>query len=282
VHGRLGLGTRSEDLLPGSDEGPDPPASLGDHAARDSRVTSSAREHWDREAEGYDRWREHGAWSAGERAAWAATLRRLLPRDGKAVLDVGAGTGFVSLAAARLGYRVTALDISADMLERLATVASREGLEISTVHAPATEPPTGPFDAVIERLTLPLLPDPEAAAAAWLAVAPAGRLVAFEAMWTGRDYTESLRRRARNAVHRLRRLPPEHAPYDPAFKAQLPLIDRPTPSTLVDVIHRAGWSEPGLERLRDVEWARLVALPPFDRLLGVTPEYVITAAAAPA
>jgi len=53
------------------------------------------RDYWDADAKTYDRWREHGAWSAGERAAWTAVLSRLLPA-GARVLDVGAGTGNVN------------------------------------------------------------------------------------------------------------------------------------------------------------------------------------------
>src|SRR5206468_6824667 len=37
------------------------------------------RRYWDEDAETYELWREHGAWSAGERAAWAAALRRYWP-----------------------------------------------------------------------------------------------------------------------------------------------------------------------------------------------------------
>jgi len=32
-----------------------------------------------------------------------------------------------------------------------------------------------------------------------------------------------------------------------------------------------------LERLRDVEWAQKMMLPPLERILGVTPEFAIVA-----
>lgn len=238
---------------------------------------SALRRYWDRDAATYDRWREHGAWSAAERATWAATLVGLLPPAGARLLDVGAGTGFLSLAAARLGYDVTALDISSSMLARLRENAASNGLHIETVCGPAHEPPDGPYDAVMERLALWTLPEPKRALAAWREVT-SGRLIVFEGVWSGCDYPEALRRRARRLLQRARRLEPEHhGPYPPDLQTRLPLLRDVSPSALIGAISTAGWSEPRLARLADVEWARLLALPPLERMLGVTPEYCVVA-----
>lgn len=232
---------------------------------------------WNEDAATYDLWREHGSWSGEERAAWTAALARVLPPPGAKLLDVGAGTGFLSVAAARLGYDVTALDISAGMLARLEATAAEEGLSIETVCAAAHDPPAGPFDAVVERLALWTLPDPTGALRAWRRVTN-GPLIAFEGDWGSRDYGERLRRRGRTMLRRFRRLTPEHhAPYPPELRGALPMIRDVSPGALIDVITTSGWDAVQLSRLRDVEWARLLALPPAERLLGVTPEYRIVA-----
>lgn len=59
----------------------------------------------------------------------------LAARRGDPVLDVGAGTGRVTLALARAGHRVVAIDLFDELLEVLRTRAG--GLEVSTVVADA-------------------------------------------------------------------------------------------------------------------------------------------------
>jgi ubiquinone/menaquinone biosynthesis C-methylase UbiE len=59
----------------------------------------------------------------GERATQPFAIQlldRLMPLDGLAMIDVAAGTGGLAVAAAERGVRVTATDISPDMVERSA------------------------------------------------------------------------------------------------------------------------------------------------------------------
>lgn len=235
------------------------------------------RRYWDADAATYDDSAQHHPQSPAVQAAWTAALARLLPPAPASVLDCGAGTGFLSLIAARLGHRVTALDVSELMLERLRRAAGAEDLEITVVVGPADEPPTG-FEAVVERHLLWTLPDPARALAAWRAAAPGGRLVLVESLWGSVDPVERVRSAAQRALRRLRRAAPHHhAEYPAALRAALPLGTGTPPDRLCRLVAEAGWANPRVERLRDVEWAERQELPLFERVVGVTPRVAVAA-----
>lgn len=237
------------------------------------------RRFWDADAATYDRSAAHHPTSALEQAAWSGVLARLLPPAPARVLDVGAGTGFLSLLAARLDHRVTAVDVSGEMLAQLRDKAQTEDLDLEIVEGPAEEPPTGPFDAVVERHVVWTLPDPAAALEAWRSVAPSGRLVLLESAWgSGGGATERLRERVHVAAGRLRGDPPEHhADYAPDLLAALPYANNFTPEQLVELVESTAWGPARLERLRDVDWAIAQARSAVERLLGVTPRYAVVA-----
>jgi ubiquinone/menaquinone biosynthesis C-methylase UbiE len=82
---------------------------------------------WDKIAPGYDRTNTPTQmWLANE------GLRRAGLQPGDRFLDVAAGSGALSIPAARLGARVLATDQSSVMLELLKQRAGREGLDIET------------------------------------------------------------------------------------------------------------------------------------------------------
>lgn len=238
------------------------------------------REYWDADASVYDSAPHHRPVDPGVRAAWAAALARQLPPPPARILDCGAGTGFLTLTAARLGHVVVALDISTQMLEYLRAKADAEGLRVETVVGGAERPPHGPFDVVMERHLLWTLGDPVGTLRSWLMVAPEGRLLLVEGLWGGADPVERLRSRVRDSVGRLlghRR--GHHAPYPTRLLPATPLSGGTTPSTAVRVVERAGWRRAGIERLTDVEWATRLTLPMPLRPIGVSPAFVVVASA---
>jgi ubiquinone/menaquinone biosynthesis C-methylase UbiE len=139
-------------------------------------------EAWDRIAEGYDR---YVAPREVELANEALALVHLKP--GERFLDVAAGTGGLSLPAARLGADVLATDWSAAMIERFNARARAEGLanaEGRVMGAHALELEADTFDVSGSQFGVMLVPDQERALREMVRVTkPGGRvlLIAYRA-----------------------------------------------------------------------------------------------------
>jgi ubiquinone/menaquinone biosynthesis C-methylase UbiE len=137
--------------------------------------------------------RQHGAWSSGDYAIVGTTLQivgeRLCEaldlRSGQAVLDVAAGNGNASLAAARRWCDVTSTDYVAALLERGRERAAAERLDIAfrEADAEALPFPDGQFDAVMSTFGVMFTPDQERAAAELLRVCRHGGKIGL-ANWT--------------------------------------------------------------------------------------------------
>jgi len=241
-------------------------------------ISEEIQQFWDEDAAVYDNSPEHHPRRPQERAAWSGTLRRLLPDPPARVLDAGAGTGFLSLLLAGQGYQVTAMDLSSRMLDVLRAKAARLGLDVQAVQADAVRPPSGPFDAVVERHLLWTLPDPGAALAAWREVAPAGRLVLIEGTWGQASGIAAVQAEARALARRVRGAEPgHHGHYTDRVISTLPHANGITPADVVGLVQASPWGQARLERLRDVEWAALDGRSLLDQLLGTNPRWAVTA-----
>ena len=241
-------------------------------------VHGTIREFWDRDSHTYDATTSHAISDPLEAAAWRAALLDALPEPGAKVLDVGAGTGALSLLAAELGYEVTALDLSPGMLDKAERKATERGLDepMTFVVGSAMEPPPGPFDAVMERHVLWTMLDPVGALRSWREVAT--RLVLFEGVWGSRALGARLRASTAARLRTLMRTPPDHhAPYPEEVLAELPLARLPSPVPLIQAVQEAGWNALRIKRLRDVEWAAELHEPwPFGWLERL-PRYALVA-----
>lgn len=111
---------------------------------------------WDEVAPGYDEFVTPPNLHLATRVLQQAGLE-----SGMRLLDVAAGSGAVSLAAARLGARVTAVDISPVMIERLGRRAREEGLELDAqvMDGHALDLGSDRFDMAASQFGVMLFPD---------------------------------------------------------------------------------------------------------------------------
>ncbi|MFD5596939.1 class I SAM-dependent methyltransferase [Streptomyces griseorubiginosus] len=139
---------------------------------------------WNAEAATFDEEPDHGLRDPEVRRAWAQRLREWLPERASDVLDLGCGTGSLSLLAAEQGHRVTGVDLSPAMVERArAKLAGRDAVFLV---GDAAQPPVGEqrFDVVLVRHVLWALPDPGRVLRRWWGLLrPGGRLVLVEGVW---------------------------------------------------------------------------------------------------
>lgn len=139
---------------------------------------------WNAEAATFDEEPDHGLRDPVVREAWAARLEAWLPPHPGDLLDLGCGTGSLSLLASEQGHRVTGVDLSPPMVARArAKLAGRDAVFLT---GDAAQPPVGEqlFDAVLVRHVLWTLPDPARTLRHWRGLLrPGGRLVLVEGVW---------------------------------------------------------------------------------------------------
>lgn len=154
---------------------------MTDHAAAIAR-------YWDEAASTFDDEPDHGLRTEHTRAAWAHWLRSWMPAAPADVLDVGCGTGSLSLLLAGEGHRMTGVDLSPRMVAEARRKHSAARLPGRFLVGDAALPPTEEqrFDVVLSRHLLWTLPDPRAALAEWVGrLRPGeGRLVLIEGRWS--------------------------------------------------------------------------------------------------
>ena len=137
--------------------------------------------------------RQQAAWSSGDYALIGTTLQivgeelceALDIRSGQKVLDVAAGNGNASLAAARRWCDVIATDYVPALLERARERAAAERLDIEfrEADAEALSFPDASFDVVVSTFGVMFTPDQDRAAAELVRVCRRGGRIGL-ANWT--------------------------------------------------------------------------------------------------
>ena len=143
-------------------------------------------QYWDDMAGSFDDEPDHGLRDPMILEAWTRLLASWLPAHSITVLDIGCGTGALSVLLSRLGYVVTGIDLSPAMIARAQQKARMEDqqIEFQVMNAEAPEFPPQHFDAIVCRHLLWALPDFPQALRRWVDLLKAdGRLILIEGYW---------------------------------------------------------------------------------------------------
>ena len=151
--------------------------------------------------------KQHLAWSAGDYAVVGTTLQivgetlceTLDLHAGERVLDVAAGNGNATLAAARRWCDVTSSDYVASLLERGRARASAEGLSVQFEQADAENLPyqNHSFDVVLSTFGVMFTADQDKAAAEMARVCRPGGRIGL-ANWTPGSFVGEIFKLLRN------------------------------------------------------------------------------------
>ncbi len=198
----------------------------------DEPVKERVHDHWDRRADTFDQEPEHGIHSDAQHDRWLEVLREWTGEDPLRVLDVGCGTGVISLLLAELGHAVVGIDFAPGMLAEAQAKARRteDDVVFGRGDAEALPLPADAVELVTARHLVWTLPQPTAALAEWQRVLePGGAVVLMEGYWD------------------------HDAPWDEYVEIheELPLYDGRPPEELRDLLQQAGLEEVRYEPLMD-------------------------------
>ncbi|WP_114579388.1 class I SAM-dependent methyltransferase [Saliphagus sp. LR7] len=209
------------------------------HHTRDGdQAKDLVQQHWNGRASMFDSESQHGIHSEEQHDRWLTVLRESVGTDPCQVLDVGCGTGVVSLLLGELGHDVVGVDFAPAMLDRARTKAHRGDHSIG-FHRGDAETLAVPDDAVelvTARHLIWTLPNPHDALHEWKRVVePGGRILLIEGYW---DHSE---------------------PWDEYEEVHddLPMYDGRPPAELAEVLRQRGFTDVTHESLVDATlWGR--------------------------
>ena len=152
----------------------------------DENTLQNSRRYWDAAAPSFDDEPDHGLRDPLILESWTNFLRGSLPDTNATVLDIGCGTGSLSVVLAGLGYKVTGIDLSPSMIALARAKAARVGFDLEFQVMDAARPalPHKQFDALVCRHLLWTLPEPDQVLQRWAKLLKdQGRFLLIEGYW---------------------------------------------------------------------------------------------------
>ena len=227
---------------------------------------------WDLASETFDTHAGHGIQSQKERDAWKRAFLKFFPEKSLRILDVGCGTGELSLLFAEMGHEVSGIDISGQMLKIAKAKAEACGADIVFREGDAENPPfdTSSFDIVFSRHLLWTLPNPKAAVENWKRVLRKnGKVVIIDGVWDIGTLESRVRRNAGALLTLLleRKDPRKgHSGYSDELKTQLPHSGGAPLEKVKEYLLNSGFENLQVFDLKEVRNAQKEKMPLGERI----------------
>ncbi len=207
---------------------------------------------WDVSAEGYSQIVAPDDLSSPGKEVWTdLILERSPKKTGMDVLDIGTGPGVFATLMAMAGNRVTATDISEEMLVQAAKNSESRGVSVDYIKMDVQKLPfpDESFDLIISRNVIWALPDPKGTLSECKRVLrKGGALIYFDGGHPQRDYTYREDRRAYQEAYEKKfgeKFPTSFENYEEArgWKHELPLTYAARPEWDIRALKDLGFSE---------------------------------------
>ena len=210
--------------------------------------------YWDKAANHYDGEFGGGISGSAEHDIYKSIIvKSLSGTNGTKVLDVGCGTGEISIIFAGLGFEVAGIDVSDKMLAHAIEKNRQLGLDILFAYGDAENPPfkEHSFDVVFSRHLIWTLTDPGKAVVNWIRLLkPGGILLAIDGVWIHKGFEPSVRRLLANIIVSIKKLKIHRGwtNYYAADKNDFPLFGGTGAKSIMDLFKRYDlmniWTDP--------------------------------------
>lgn len=151
----------------------------------DENDLNKMRQYWDGQAPTFDQDADHGLRDAHVRSAWDKLyVDHLKPKQ--KILDIGCGTGSISVLLAELGHEVTGIDLSPKMIDLAKSKASdaKKDIVFHVMDASYPQFDVNKFDVIVCRHILWALPHQKDVLKRWLGLLrESGNFMFVEGFW---------------------------------------------------------------------------------------------------